>query len=112
MSACSTYPRGHGGGTEDVDVGHMSLLTILSIDGEHRPDTFSERRGFVLRASVEILMVRYPTRREGQIKAPFAGKSARSLFKVTPIRAWERTLLKQGRGIHRERGKTFKDLLS
>ncbi len=55
-AARTSYPRGHGGGTEDVEVGDTSLLTSLSIDGEYTSDTLSERRGSILPASVSILM--------------------------------------------------------
>jgi len=57
ISACSTYPRGHGG-TEDVEVGDTSLLTSFSINGEYSSITFSARRGWLLTASVAFLMKR------------------------------------------------------
>jgi hypothetical protein len=44
----------------------MSLLTIFSMNGEHTSNTPSERRGWVLRASVEKLMVRTPQAHRGK----------------------------------------------
>src|SRR5215213_5237398 len=38
-AACISYPRGHGDGTEDVEVGDTSHLTSFSISGEHTTDT-------------------------------------------------------------------------
>src|SRR5215212_1180214 len=57
-------------------VGSTRHLTSFSINGEHNSNTPSERRGCVLRGSVENLMVRYPSSTRGQIKAPFAGKNS------------------------------------
>jgi hypothetical protein len=39
VAARTSYPRGHGDGTEDVEVGDTSHLTIFSINGEHASDT-------------------------------------------------------------------------
>jgi hypothetical protein len=39
LPAHTSYPRGHGGGTEDVEVGDTSRLTNFSIDGEYSSDT-------------------------------------------------------------------------
>src|SRR5215212_7411257 len=44
-------PRGHDDPHEDVEVGHTSLLTSFSIDGEYISITCSARRGWLLRAS-------------------------------------------------------------
>jgi hypothetical protein len=41
-AARTSYPRGHGGSTEDVEVGITSFLTSFSVDGEHTSITFSE----------------------------------------------------------------------
>jgi len=49
------------------------LFTGFSIGGELTPDTLSERRGCVLRASVRILMVEYLPRATVVLKGLFAG---------------------------------------
>ena len=41
-AARTSYPRGHGDGTEDVEVGDISILTSFSIDGEYCLNTSSE----------------------------------------------------------------------
>jgi hypothetical protein len=56
-------------------------LTSFSINGEYTSNSLSERRGCVLRASVENLMVGGPYKHTGQIKAAFAGENARLLLK-------------------------------
>jgi hypothetical protein len=63
--------------------GDADLLTIFNINGEGASLTSSERRGCVLRASVQNLMGGYSSGVQGQIKAPFAGKSARHLRKAS-----------------------------
>jgi hypothetical protein len=59
MSARTSYPRVHGGGPEDVEVGDISLLISFSVDGEYTSDAFSEPRGSFLPPSVAILMGGY-----------------------------------------------------
>jgi len=66
MSACSTYPRGHGGRPHDVQVGDTEPFTSFSFNGEHIPNTFSERRGCLLRASSRILMYGTPQGEGGE----------------------------------------------
>ena len=66
-------------------MGDTNLLTSISIDGEYTPNTLSERRGWVLRASVENLMVRYPSSTQGQIKALFAGNMLDNVLKAYPL---------------------------
>jgi hypothetical protein len=68
--------------------GDAGILTSFSINEEYTSDTFSERRGSILRASAKYLMRGCPSGTQEQIKAPFAGKIARSLLKAFPLRAW------------------------
>jgi len=72
-AARTRYPRGHEGGTEDLQVQDSGYLTSFSIDGEYMPDTLWEPREWLLRASVAILMLGDLSGTQGQIKAPFAG---------------------------------------
>jgi hypothetical protein len=86
MSACTAYPRGHCGGTEEV--GDTNLITSFSINGEHIPETFSERRGCVLRASVAVLMGSNSQGLRGRIKAHLQGKCLTIFSRPSPLRAW------------------------
>jgi len=70
-------------------VGDTSLFTGLSIYGEHTPNTFSEPRGFDLRASVQILMEGYRLDCRGANKGPFAGKMLNNFLKAFPLRVRE-----------------------
>jgi hypothetical protein len=68
--------------------GHTRHFTIISCVGEHRSNTLPERRGCVLRASAENLMVGVPLRgKQGQIKAPFAGNMLHA-FSSDPFLVW------------------------
>jgi hypothetical protein len=73
-------------------------FTILSMDGEYTSNTLSERRGSVLRTSAAALMVGYPTGRQGQIKARFAGEMPANLFEALSSSSTGRGLLKQAPG--------------
>jgi len=76
-------------------VGDTSLFTVFSINGEHIPDIFSERRGSILRASVRILMVEYLPRATVVLKGLFAGKMLHTFSsKPSPLRVGGRGLLK------------------
>jgi hypothetical protein len=57
----------------------MGYLICFSIGGEHTSSTPSDARGWLLRASVENLMVDTRQSVRGQIRAPFAGEMGRRL---------------------------------
>ena len=86
------YPRVHGD-TKNVEVGDTRKLTGFRFNGEYLPDTFSEPRGSVLRASAENLMVGCPTGTQGANKGLICRKNCSSISRsFYPLLVREGTL--------------------
>jgi hypothetical protein len=78
-------------------VGDTRLLINFSINGEYPSNTLSERRGCILRASAQVLMVRL-SKNTGSNKGPVCRNIARHL-RQAPLLFWYGSgLLMQRRG--------------